>query len=276
MTKGAFKLGLIGHPLEHSVSKPMQEAALKSVGLSGVYMHLDLPPTVLTKDALETLFEAGIDGLNVTIPHKERAYELCDIRGRTARSTAAVNTISARRGRLVGENTDVFGFIKLLEHKRVDVKGTRVLVVGAGGAARAVCEALARKGAKVTIAARRPARARRLASVSGSQWRSLSSTAEELEGNAVVVNSTPVGTKGTDLEKKSLPEEVFAGCGVFVDLVYNPEVTSNMMAARKNGCLAHGGLEMLVRQGEEAFKIWTHKNPDVASMRLAARRALRR
>ena len=96
------------------------------------------------------------------------------------------------------------------------------------------------------------------------------------EGNAVVVNTTPIGTKGTDQEKESFPEEMFSGCGIFVDLVYNPEVTSNMRAARKSGCLAHGGLEMLVGQGEEAFRIWTGKDPDVTRMRLAARRALRR
>ncbi|UCE91765.1 MAG: shikimate dehydrogenase [Methanobacteriota archaeon] len=275
-TKKAYRLALLGHPVGHSVSKPVQEAALRSVGLDGVYMHLDVPPTAMTKDTISTLFESGVDGVNVTIPHKERAHRLCDVRGDSARSTGAVNTLWRSGRRIAGENTDVYGFEKLLEHKKVDVQGERVLVVGAGGAARAVCEALVRKGAKVTVAARHPERAARLAKRFGADWEPLSRSSGRRVDHSLVVNSTPIGTKGTGLETRALPSRILAGRGVFVDLVYNPEVTSSMRAARDRGRLSFGGLEMLVRQGEEAFRIWTGKDPDVARMRLAARRAVRR
>jgi shikimate dehydrogenase/3-dehydroquinate dehydratase type I len=275
LSKTSVKLGLLGHPVEHSVSGPMQEAALRSTGFDGIYLHLDIPPSKMTRETISTLFELGLDGLNVTIPHKERAFRLSDSRGRSATSTGAVNTLYKRRGRIVGENTDVFGFSKLLEHNKVDVRGGRVLVVGAGGAARAVCEALTNEGAEITVAARRASRAAKLAREFGAGWRPISPPPAGGNEHALVVNSTPIGTRGTPLEAEALPEEMLRSCSVFVDLVYNPEVTRSMEVARESGRRAHGGLEMLVRQGEEAFRIWTGKDPDIARMRLAARRALR-
>ncbi len=276
LDKGSTRLGLIGHPVAHSVSKPMQEAALRSVGLEGVYMLLDFPRGDMTRDAVSTLFDLGFRGLNVTIPHKERAHRICDTNGRSAGSTGAVNTIARRRGRIVGENTDVYGFEKLVESKKVNINGASLLVVGAGGAARAVCAAAFNEGAVVTIAARRPSQAAGLARRFGAEWASLASMADDGGGFDVVVNSTPVGTKGTPSEAMALPEGVLKGCRVFVDLVYNPSTTRSMEVARHNGCVAHGGLEMLVRQGEEAFRIWTGKEPDVAKMRRAAIKAVGR
>lgn len=276
LDKGATKLGLIGHPVAHSMSKPMQEAALRSVGLEGVYVLLDFPRSAMTRVAVSTLFDLGFRGLNVTIPHKERAYRICDVKGRSAGSTGAVNTIVRRRGLIVGENTDVYGFEKLVESKKVNVKDASLLVVGAGGAARAVCAAATHKGANVTVAARRSSKAAGLARQFGAGWASLASAADGGGGFDVVVNSTPIGTKGTPSEAMALPEGVLKGCLVFIDLVYNPSTTRSMEVARHNGSVAHGGLEMLVRQGEEAFRIWTGKEPDVAKMRRAAIREVGR
>ena len=270
LCKDSVKLALLGHPVGHSVSKPMQEAALRSVGLDGVYMSLDIPSSAMTKDAMTTLFDIGLDGLNVTIPHKERAYRMSDKRERSAVSTGAVNTMARRKGSIVGENTDVLGFLRLIESKKVDVKDADVLVVGAGGAARAVCEALVREGARVTIAARRSSRAAGLARKFRADWTPLATAGSAHPRADVVVNSTPIGTKGTPLESTSIPEGLLRSCSVFVDLVYNPRTTRSMEVARNNGCVAHDGLEMLVRQGEEAFRIWTGKSPDVTRMRRAA------
>ena len=267
-------LGLIGHPVSHSVSKPMQEAAMRSVGLKGIYLPLDIPPERMTRKTVETLFRIGFDGLNVTVPNKRKAYRICDLKGPAAEATAAVNTLLRRRGKIVGENTDVTGFAMLLASNKVPVKGASVLVIGAGGAARAACRALIDGGAHVVVAARRRERARNLAKDFGCEhvpYGALEATDEAFD---IVVNATPVGMKDHVRGASRLPSGALQGARVFVDLVYNPPTTPSMSAVMENGRPAHGGLEMLVRQGEEAFRLWTGKVPDVSAMRKAARKAV--
>jgi shikimate dehydrogenase/3-dehydroquinate dehydratase type I len=271
---GSLILGLIGHPVFQSVSKPMQEAALRSVGLNGIYLPLDVPPEEFNRRLVATLFDIGFHGLNVTIPNKQKAYRSCDIRGPSAEATAAVNTLHRRRGEIVGENTDVKGFAQLVTLKKVRLKNARVLVIGAGGAARAVCKVCSDGDAEIVISARRPKAASSLAKACGASRTPYSSLGATQGIFDVMVNTTPIGTKGTTVELSSLPEDAIKHSRVFIDLVYNPSTTPSMAAARKHGRAAHGGLEMLVRQGEEAFKIWTGKAPDVSKMRQAARRAL--
>jgi len=271
---GSVILGLIGHPVSHSVSKPMQEAALRSVGLTGIYLPLDIPPERFNRRLVATLFNIGFQGLNVTIPNKQRAYRSCDIRNPSAEATAAVNTIHMRRGKIVGENTDLKGFNQLITLKKVQLKNARILVVGAGGAARAVCKVCNDGGAEIVISARRAKAASDLSKACGASRTPYSSLGAIQSMFDVMVNTTPIGTKGTKVELSSLPEEAIKHSRVFIDLVYNPSTTPSMAAARKHGRAAHGGLEMLVRQGEEAFRIWTDKTPDVSKMRRAARKAL--
>jgi shikimate dehydrogenase/3-dehydroquinate dehydratase type I len=267
-------LGLIGHPVSHSVSKPMQEAALRSVGLSGIYLPLDVPPEAFNRRLVATLFDIGFQGLNVTIPNKLRALRSCDIRSTSAEATAAVNTLQMRRGKIVGENTDVKGFEQMVTLKKVRLKDARILVIGAGGAARAVCKACSDGGAEIVISARRPKAASDISKACGASRTPYSSLGTIQGTFDVMINTTPIGTKGTKVEHESLPEDAIKHSRVFIDLVYNPTTTPSMAAARKHGRTAHGGLEMLVRQGEEAFRIWTDKTPDVSKMRRAARRAL--
>ncbi|MDH3365143.1 MAG: shikimate dehydrogenase [Thermoplasmata archaeon] len=271
---GSVILGLIGHPVSHSVSRPMQEAALRSVDLNGIYLPLDIPPERMNRRLVATLFDIGFRGLNVTIPNKQKAYRLCDIRSESARNTAAVNTLHLQKGKIVGENTDVKGFQQLISLKKVRVKNARILVIGAGGAARAVCKALSDGGAEIVVAARRPKAASDLAKACGSSWTPYPALGTATETYDIMVNTTPIGTKGAKDELSNLPENAIKNSRIFVDLVYNPSTTPSMAVARRFGRTAHGGLEMLVRQGEEAFKIWTGKSPDVSKMRLAARRVL--
>ena len=275
LRRGAVVLGLVGHPVTHSVSKPMQEAALRSVGLKGVYMPLDVPLGGMSRRAVTTLFKIGFSGLNVTIPHKKKAFDICDTHRPSAASIGAVNTLRWTKGKIVGENTDVFGLIKLIDAKKVFTKGVDSLVIGAGGAARAACRVLLDGGSVVTVAARRDGRARALARSCGVNAESFSSTSAGTSSYGIVVNATPVGTRGTRSEEVNIPEGVLEGRPVFIDLVYNPPVTRSMKLARDRGCIAHGGLEMLVGQGAESFRIWTGCTPDPSVMRAAARRALR-
>ena len=275
LKKGAVVLGLIGHPVTHSVSGPMQEAALESVGLDGIYLPLDVPPPYMTKGLVSTLFDAGFKGLNVTIPHKGRAYRICESLGTSAAATGAVNTLHRRKGMVVGENTDLIGLHKLIESEKIPLRNSGSLVVGAGGAARAACKVLRDGGSEVTVAARRPGRAVAAARECGGKGLTLERAASGVRRYDVVVNATPMGTRGSTSEKVTVPAGVLAGRPVFIDLVYNPPITESMKLAKSKGCKAVGGLEMLVGQGAEAFRIWTGRMPDEDSMRAAARRALR-
>lgn len=266
-------LGLVGHPVSHSVSKPMQEAALKKAGLTGTYMHLDIPEGEFDRDALVTLNLLGVSGLNITIPHKLRAFELCDKLGASATATGAVNTVKFDGESIVGENTDLHGLSLMIERKIGTCKGTRAVIVGAGGAARAAAKALSGIGASVTVAARDFRKASALAREFGMDSIDLRALAKRSEAFDILVNCTPLGTSGRHARSR-LPSGVFKGNPVFFDLVYNPPVTSNMKEARRRGAKAYGGLEMLVHQGAESFRIWTGKEPDVQVMLRAARRAL--
>jgi shikimate dehydrogenase/3-dehydroquinate dehydratase type I len=266
-------LGLLGHPVAHSVSKPMQEAALRRAGIEGAYLNLDLPPKELTRASLESLSRLGFSGLNVTIPHKLRARELCDSVDSEAASVGAVNTIVFRNGRVLGKNTDVIGFIKAVEQKTRIGPETRTLVVGAGGAARAAVFALAREGAHVTVAARNPKRTSELAEEFGAEHIALRDLARSDASYDLIVNSTPLGTSGTGAAP--VPLRLFGPRVLFFDMVYNPPVTSTMKAAASRKATAVGGLDMLVGQGAESFSAWTGRTPDTAAMKAAARRALR-
>ncbi len=271
----AVVVGLLGHPVAHSISKPMHEAALKGAGLKGIYIPMDVPPRSMGRGLVSTLFTVGFKGVNVTIPHKQKAYRICDSHGPSAASTGAVNTLTSKDGLIEGENTDLIGLVYLFESKNVAIDGTVSLVVGAGGAARAACRVLRDGGSEVTVAARRGTAARAVARECGCGAITLSDAAS---GGGrrydLVVNATPMGTKGTPLERASVPGGALRGRPVFIDLVYNPPVTRSMELARGKGCRALGGLDMLVGQGAESFRIWTGKQPDKARMLAAARRAL--
>jgi shikimate dehydrogenase/3-dehydroquinate dehydratase type I len=265
-------LGLIGHPVSHSVSKPMQEAALERAGLTGAYLPLDFMPGTLTRKALLTARRLGLKGLNVTIPYKGKAFEICDRRQEYARATGAVNTISYRGSCIIGENTDVRGFAGLIEGKITITRDTKALIVGAGGAARAVAYVLSQRGARLTITDIERKRAERLAAEFGGMAIPLKKLWKSAEAFKIIVNCTPVGMKG--VPGNPIKRELFKPGTVYFDIVYNPLATEAMSVAMGMDIKAYGGLEMLVQQGAESFRIWTGLEPDVEAMREAARRAL--
>jgi shikimate dehydrogenase len=275
--RGGTKLsGLLGWPLETTLSPAMQNAAFRARGLDWVYLVLAVHPDDLAA-AVTGLRVLGAMGLNVTMPHKESVVPLLDALSGDARALGAVNTVQRVGDRLVGHNTDLDGFREFLRWDAgLDVAGKRAVVVGAGGAARAIVTVLDELGtAEISVAARRVDRGRAVARLarntpaSAVEWGEASRCAERAE---LVVNATPLGREGED----PVPAARFGEGHVVIDLLYDPPSTRLVERARAEGARAWGGLGMLVRQGAASFRIWTGQDPPVETMSAAALRALDR
>ncbi len=277
-------VGIIGWPVKHSLSPAMHNAAFVARGMDWAYVPLPVPPQWV-KDALLGLRALGFRGANVTVPHKERVMSHLDYIAPEAQAIGAVNTVVVEEdGRMWGTNTDADGFMNDLLAHEVQVEGKRVLVLGAGGAARAVVYALARAGARVTIANRTLGRAVELARqihtvLPGSSFRVVELTPESLkqeaETHALLVNATSVGM-WPEVEASPWPPGIgFGRIRVVYDLVYRPRHTRLLREAEAWGCRVIDGLGMLVRQGAESWRIWTREAPPVDTMREAVEKALR-
>lgn len=266
-----MKLGIIGFPLSHSLSPAMHAAALKAAGLEGSYRLLPTAPEFLRARIQEVRREFA--GVNVTLPHKESIIPYLDSLSDEARAIGAVNTVINRSGVLTGLNTDAPGFLKSLEEAALPYKRKRALVLGAGGAGRAVAYALKKGGAKVLVHNRTPERAMHLAAELGIGFLSDAALAHAVHSCDLLVNTTRVGLSDPDaspLEPGLLPKH-----GGVVDIVYNPELTRLLGDAQRAGLKTVGGLPMLVWQGALAFELWTGRKPDVRAMYGAARVALK-
>jgi shikimate dehydrogenase len=262
-------VGLIGHPVAHSKSPHMQQAALAHVGLKDWRYELwDTPPEALPARMCEVGQRDDVAGCNVTIPHKQAVMPYLDAVSQHAQAIGAVNTIFKRGPSLVGDNTDWMGFLADLHFHRVAVdQGTRALVLGAGGSARAVVYALALRGAHVLIYNRTPERARdlldALASAPGlsriaDNCAVVASLADlACQRATLIVNCTSVGM-WPDVDASPWPDAVpFPNQAVLYDLVYKPRTTKLMQQADAFGARAIGGLGMLAEQGAAAFERWT-------------------
>lgn len=265
--------GIFGDPVEHSRSPAMHNAAFAALGLDYAYVAFRVRKADLGA-AVRAIGALGLAGVNVTVPHKEAVLPLCDTLTARARRAGAVNTIVNRDGRLLGDNTDVVGFLRPLQKERLRLRDRAVVVVGAGGAARGVLVALAEAGvARVRLANRHVARARRLArSVGGPGMEveplPLQAVAEAsfLADAVLVVNTTSIGWRGErfpPLAYKATP----SAC-LFYDLVYG-RPTDFLERARRAGRRTLDGSEMLLHQGAAAFTLWTRRRAPLAAMRAA-------
>lgn len=272
-------MGLIGYPVAHTLSPAMHNAAAAALGLNVTYVPLSVAPERLP-DALRGLIALGFRGVNVTVPHKEAVLPQLDAIFPAARVIGAVNTIVVGDGRLTGFNTDWSGFLSDLERYRLALYGRDCLVLGAGGSARAVVYALLRRGSRVTVAARRPEQAQRLAAELGAAFPdatlpatgSLDDVARlaALLDEPILINATPLGMAGERSERSPWPDGAPFPPGAFVyDLVYTPRETRFMAQARAAGRQTANGLGMLVGQAAEAFEVLTGRRPDPAVMRQA-------
>jgi shikimate dehydrogenase len=274
-------IALLGHPVAHSISPRFQQAALDALGIEARYEAWDTPPADLPI-AIERLRSADLLGANVTVPHKEAVFRLVDRLDPLAERVGAVNTVMRRDGRLHGTNTDVAGVLHALDG--VELRGASIVLLGAGGAARAVVVAMQQAGAaRLTIANRSLDRAQPLADLVAARMAvavcgldaESSGLREAMQTADVVVQSTSLGMlHGPDEHASPVPSELFSAGQVAFDLVYNPERTPFLDAAEGAGARTIGGLAMLVHQGAEAFRLWTGLEPPVDVMFTAARSAL--
>jgi shikimate dehydrogenase len=266
---------LIGDPVEGSLSPPMYNAAFRHLGLDCVYVAFRVPPALL-REAVEGVRAMGMGGLNVTHPHKVRILPLLDGLHPSAEEVGAVNTVRNEGGRLVGFNTDGEGAVSFLRERLGSLKGRRAVILGAGGAARALAFSLLREGAELTVLNRTPSKARRLASELGRRggkvgWGGLGR--EEVRGALsradLLINATPVGM---DREGETLVTSDLMHRGLFVmDLVYHPPETALMREARKAGARAENGLGMLLHQAALSFTLFTGRRAPLEVMRRALR-----
>ena len=305
-------IGLIGWPVSHSFSPAMHNAALAQLGLDWVYVPLPVRPEEVGT-AVPALPTLGFRGVNVTVPHKQAVMPFLHEIEAGAQAIGAVNTIVVVRSRgaeeqgsggagerrsrgageshasrqlpnysitqlpnyqLHGHNSDWIGFLADLQEKGVAVAGRDCLVLGAGGAARAVVYALVQRGARVWLLARRIEQAEAVAAAIGSEQvmaRPLSQLPVIAAGTTapLIINSTPLGMT-PDINNSIWPDDLpFPPQAIVYDLVYNPPETKLMRQAQAGGCQAIHGLGMLIHQGAEAFRLWTGQKPELRVMREA-------
>jgi shikimate dehydrogenase len=265
---------VIGDPARHSLSPALHNAAFAALDLDWVYVAFDVARGDATA-ALTAMRVLGIDGFSVTMPHKTDVARSVDECSDDAAALGAVNCVVNRDGRLVGHNTDGIGFLRGLEHDTgIGAAGLHCVVLGAGGAARAVVRALAGAGAgAIAVVNRSPEPAARAAALGGTRARV--GTADDLAAADLVVNATPVGMSGPDAGRLPCPADGLHPKQVVVDLVYDPLDTPLLAAARERGAVARNGVSMLVFQAARAFELWTGRDAPVEAMLGAAEAALR-
>lgn len=269
MVKPDRKLfGLIGHPLGHTFSPALHHFVLQRIEVEGCYHALDTPAAELSA-VIEGMRALGFAGFNVTVPYKQAVLKCLDERDPTVEEVGAVNTVRFRDGRLLGYNTDVVGFARALEQAGVQARGKVALVLGAGGAARAVVVALIRAGvARIVLHNRTVSRAEELAEHARTK---LDFAAVEVSTAVadlpfpefdLVINATSVGmcphTQARPLEFREAMLRT-----TVMDLVYNPIETAFLHEARAAGARTLDGLDMFIFQGLEALRIWLDREVDV-------------
>jgi len=272
ITAATGLIALLGHPVGHSLSPRMHNAAFRAQGLDLVYLAFDVEPVNLPV-AVAAMRALGVRGANVTVPHKEAIMPLLDHLAPAAARVGAVNTVVNRNGRLEGYNTDLAGFSQALRLLLPEgAGGRRCLVVGAGGAARAVVAALMEDGAaRISICNRTFRRAVDLCQAA-STWGSAQCEAlpwaevgEGVEKAEIVVNATPVGLS-TAVKDLALPVDKLHSGHVLVDLVYGRETTALVRAAQARGARAVDGKPMLVFQAAQSYLLWTGHQPPLEVM----------
>jgi shikimate dehydrogenase len=261
----------------------MHNAAFAYAGLNWRYVPLPVRPEHL-KEAIKGMASLGFRGVNVTVPHKVDIIPLLDTITDAVRVVGAVNTIRVDRntGKLEGLNTDMTGFLADLAANNVHVsKDTRVIILGAGGASRAVASGVVRSGAQVTLVNRTFATAQSTAAFIQSSWSATNITAVPLDklaevarDAALIVNTTSAGM-WPDVEATPWPEHVpFPKQATLYDTVYRPLKTRLMRDAEKAGLRVVGGIGMLVYQGAAAYEVWTGKQAPIDVMKMVCQQAL--
>jgi shikimate dehydrogenase len=275
-------LGIFGHPIEHTLSPAMHNAAIEASGLDMIYIPFSVRASRL-RDAVGAIRGLDILGINITIPHKEAVIDLLDKLSEEARAIGAVNTIINSNGMLIGFNTDGQGYLRSLKGDTgFNPKEKDIVMVGAGGAARGILNALAGEGpGSIIIANRTIAKAELLINEFKVKFPDIdlracaldvSELRDPLKNATLLINTTSLGMEGKGILE--LPLEELPGDAVVSDIVYKPLKTDFLKRAQDIGLIIHDGLGMLVQQGAISFKIWTGLDAPVDIMRNVVERAL--
>lgn len=280
-----YKLAIIGYPLSHSMSKVIQETALKSCGLSGTYDVLPTEPENLIA-RIKRLKVEGYHGFNVTIPHKVPITLFLSKFDTNANLIGSVNTVKITEDKnLEGSNTDIYGFVRAIpDDVKANLKDKMAVVLGTGGAARAICAGLVSLGVSmITFYSRNIIDSHPHVEILRQKFPKTKielkpySLLDNLKGYKILVNTTPVGMKNFLEGASPIDYEVVKGLDddvLVYDIVYNPVKTRLIKHAEFCGKRYVGGLDMLVYQAEKAFEIWTGQTPDTAAMKIAALESL--
>jgi len=267
LTRRTRVYGVIGDPIGHSLSPQIQNAAFQARRLDAIYLPFLVRDL---RDFVESIGPLGIRGFSVTLPHKEKIFRYLDGCDPLAAKIGAVNTVVVRGGgKLYGYNTDYIGVLRALQ-RRIPLRGSRVLILGAGGAARAVAFALAQAGAVPCVAARRPERAKALARAAGGQ--AIPWARSRREFFDAIVNATPVGMYPHTADSLLKADEL--NCRLVFDTIYRPQMTKLLQLAKKRGIETVSGVEMFVAQGTAQFELWTGERAPAEVMRRVVLRAL--
>lgn len=259
-------LGLIGYPVEHSLSPSMHNAAFEHLGLDCCYVTFSVRPELLG-DAVKAIRALNLRGVNVTVPHKEKVIPLLDVVDEEASFIGAVNTILNDNGTLKGFNTDGRGFMESLKNAGIDVSNKRITIIGAGGASRAIGFYLCKEAERLSITDIDNEKANRLVNDLKRVKDNVSVIARitDLKDTDIIINATPLGLRDTD--PCPIDVTMLTSDKTVCDLIYKD--TFLLRSARQQGCRTINGLGMLLYQGVLAFEIWTGMKAPVEVMREA-------
>ncbi|WP_026689168.1 shikimate dehydrogenase [Alteribacter aurantiacus] len=267
----SLNMGVFGHPIGHSKSPVMHNAALKELGISGTYEAYDIHPDDL-EEAVDSLRRNHFRGVNVTLPHKVSVMPFLDEVSSDARAIGAVNTIVNENGRLIGYNTDGQGYLNsLIAESGEDIKNKRVLVIGAGGASRAVAVSLKKYGVNfLAITNRTLSKAKDIARICEPIGRVnvLPSTIAQANVTSfdIIINTTSIGME-PDVTRMPFSLETLKRDSIVSDLIYTPFKTRFLQVAENKGAKTINGLGMFINQGAIAFELWTGKQAPRDKMR---------
>ncbi len=256
--------GVVGRPVSHSLSPVMMNRAFKVTGLPCRYLAMEITDPA---EDLEILARVGFEGLSVTVPYKETVMELVSSMDEDAEKIGAINTLKRVEGKWQGRNTDWLGVVKALEISKKSLKGKKALVIGAGGASRAVCYALKKMGIKTTLSNRTFEKAERLSKIFDCDVVGIDKLST-FDSNRwdIIINTTTVGMK-EDLS--IVPKNLLAPSVIAMDIVYTPLWTRFLREAKEAGCEIISGIEMLLYQGVFQFEWWFGIPAPVEEMRKA-------
>jgi shikimate dehydrogenase len=268
--------GVIGDPIEHTLSPTIQNAAFNHLKLDFVFLAFRVKAADL-KRVVQGIRSLGVHGLNITMPHKSTVIGCLDEVDSTVKFLCSANTILNRNGRLSGFSTDGVGALKALRENGVGLSGKKVLLLGAGGAAKAIAFALVQEVGELAILNRTSEKAEELAETLGQKFNcrvvggvlSPDAIAENLRDSDVLINATSAGMKPCVSQSLVAPEWLRSNL-VVMDIVYNPVETKLAKAAKARGAKVISGVEMLIYQGAASFEIWTGKTAPIEVMRKAA------